>query len=79
MEKAVRKRREKPTKPHKKMSAIQKQIDAAKYAKRIVKTVNDKVPSELRGDVVRLVLEELSQSPEPVVAVAEDTKANPLA
>jgi len=73
----VRKQTENHTQNRTKMSAIQKQIDAAKYAKRIVKTVNDKVPAELRGDVVRLVMEELSQ-PQGAVAMAAET-VNPLA
>lgn len=62
------------------MSAIQKQIDAAKYAKRIVKTVNDKIPAELQADVVRLVLEELSQPASPTGTVEVETPAtgNPL-
>lgn len=62
------------------MSAIQNQIDAAKYAKRIVKTVNDKVPAEIRGDVVRLVMAELSQPANPTGTVEAETPAtgNPL-
>lgn len=72
----VRNQTENHTQNRTKMSAIQKQIDAAKYAKRIVKTVNDKVPSDIRGDVVRLVLEELSQTPSPVVTAET---SNPLA
>lgn len=59
------------------MSAIQKQIDAAKYAKRIVKTVNEKVPADLRETVVALAMEELKQ---PQAATpATEAPANPNA
>lgn len=56
------------------MSAIQKQINAAKYAKRIVKTINEKVPAELRETVVALVTEEL-KAPQAVTPAASPLEA----
>lgn len=41
------------------MSAIESQIAAAKAAKKIVKTITEKVPEDIHGNVIDLVVEEL--------------------
>lgn len=59
------------------MSAIWKQIVAAKYAKRIVKAL-EKVPADIRQDVITLIIAELESQPQAAVAVTAET-VNPLA
>lgn len=41
------------------MSAIDNQIAAAKTAKKIVKNITEKVPEDIRGNVIDLVVVEL--------------------
>lgn len=53
------------------MSPLLKQFETTKWARKILGTLEKKVPEEIRADVAKLVAEELStKKPEPAAETA---------
>ena len=55
------------------MSPLLKQFETTRWAKKILNTIEKKVPNEIRADVARLVAEELAtKKPATVTTEATD-------